>query len=475
MKKSLFFLIMFVSVYQITTAQKVIFVNDTTQYKTYFPNYSNALFSMTIGKDGKARYNTVVANSNQNTAKHDPPKRFNSTQLNKTLTREFINVGYPDIHQGNFLLFNIFSNSFNQVDSIAYCITYMDTSIKAPTGGILWRERFIPFQNENDFSKVRQASNNLISELKPGKTQLYSRISKVSTQNLENFLTQKADTITVISLAKFGLTQFPEELKRFKSLKEIDLGDNYINQLKIRKKDFPKLETLTLQNNLLTNQSLRIKGIKLKTLNLNTNHFTHIPQKTAQTLLLANSDIKAVKTSDIRRLKKTENLNLYSNKVNYLSPKIFRLKKLKELDLYRNDLSHLPKNLMRLPKLETLAVSYNDLTEIPSEIENLKTLKVFYAHHNQFKELPNFPNSLEILDVGYNKLTSISAIVKPIKTLKSLDYSNNKVNGDLDFLLTLPNIQEIYLFENQYAETDEDAKYFSNIFYQLTSKGVKVK
>ena len=100
---------------------------------------------------------------------------------------------------------------------------------------------------------------------------------------------------------------------------------------------------------------------------------------------------------------------------------------------------------------------------------------MLYVHHNKLLDLPELPINLEALDVGYNRLEKVENNVKPLRNLKTLDYSNNFVKGDLDFLLSLPEIKEIYLFENKYASTEDEEKYFSDVFYKLVSKGIKVK
>src|SRR5690606_22016813 len=142
----------------------------------------------------------------------------------------------------------------------------------------------------------------------------------------------------------------------------------------------------------------------------------------------------------------------YNNTLTTLTPKISRLKNLKQLDLYRNRLKALPARIIELKNLEILAVSYNDLTELPSNMQALENLKTLYAHHNRLYALPLLPERLEILDVGYNKIGGeVHHRIAPLKNLITLDYSHNLVSGDLDFLLNLPKIKEIYLLENQYA------------------------
>lgn len=470
-------------------AQKIICITDSTTIKQYFGGTPEIVFT--------TRGNRTVGVTSQQAPSAPAPendgipggpliritKNDNAATLRKELGAVTRSMDWPSVMtSAGRLQYRAFVGSEGKIDSLAYYIVHTDTSRQ--NRNFMMRDKIgriglegFRINLENQWMKVIQNYTGVASK-SPART--YTGFIGIGgkVKNLDEFLNSLADTVTTINLTDYGLREFPYQLRRFRNLKNINLKDNYIGSAMLDKKDFPKLVTISFQNNLLRDDSLKFTGgLRPPAINLTDNHYTRIPKthRRVKYLYLANSSISEVTKKDIRKIRKVEFLNLYANTVTEITPKIARLKKLKELDLYRNRLSSLPPAITRMKKLETLAVSHNTLEELPPGIRSMSSLKTLYSHHNKLKALPPLPESLEVLDVGYNRIEEVSARVQPLKKLKTLDYSYNQVKGDLDFLLALPQIKEIYFMENHYASSEEEEKYFSKVFSTLVSRGVTVK
>lgn len=408
----------------------------------------------------------------------------NAATLKKELSADISRLDWaPVLTSFGYLQYRAFVNPEGRIDSLAYCLMHSDTTRAGR--GLRTRDKLHTIGQEDFRATLEKEWKNTLANFRGAASgsspktfgsAIYPSTAKA--KNLQEFLSKQADDITEIDLTGYGLREFPSELKRFRKLKNINLKDNYIRSATIDRKDFPKLDAISFQNNLLRDGSLQFTGGKgPATINLTDNHFTQLPKthRKVQDLHLANSSISELSKKDLRKIKKVRVLNLYGNTLTEISPSITRLKKLKELDLYRNRLNSLPARITRLKRLETLAVSYNTLGELPAGIHAMRGLKTLYTHHNKLSMLPPLPENLETLDVGHNHLQNVSTQVLPLKKLKSLDYSYNQVAGNLDFLLELPHIKEIYLMENRYAGSEEEEVYFSRIFTTLVSRGVAVK
>lgn len=504
MKKRVFIFINVLFLSHFAGAQKLIYISDSTTLKQYAGRTQQVI---SVSQDKKVTTGTQITidkpaegsggvlSGNKPAQENDgipggPQIRITRNDNGIILRKELNSVtrvmDWSSVkNEVSFLHYRTFVSSEGKIDSLAYYITYMDTA--ARTGrGFMMRDKLGKIEQEDFRTSLEAGLMKILQNYTPLSTVTFSReqlqggaISlRSKVRDLDEFLASQPDTITSINLTDFGLREFPYQLKRFPNLKNINLKDNYIGSATLDKKDFPKLVTVSFQNNLLRDDSLIFTGgLRPSAINLTDNHLTRIPKthRKVKYLYLANSSISEVTKKDLRKIKKVEFLNLYANTLTEITPKITRLKKLKELDLYRNRLSSLPTTITRMKKLETLAVSYNTLEELPANIRSMSSLKTLYSHHNKLKTLPPLPETLEVLDVGYNSIEEVSARIQPLKKLKTLDYSYNRVKGDLDFLLGLPQIKEIYLMENRYAASEEEEKYFSTVFSTLVSKGVTVK
>lgn len=310
-----------------------------------------------------------------------------------------------------------------------------------------------------------------------GEQYIYSTPAKKN-KDYHQYLASLPDTTSKINLAEYGLVSLPKELYRFKNLKQLNLNDNNLEALKIKKAKFKNLHILSLQNNFLTEKKLKIsKKHNLAILNLNRNYITSIPKKNGNTksLLMASNFVSSLNNRSLKRIKRVQTLNLYDNALSTIEGNISRLQNLQELDVYRNSLISLPAEISTLTKLTQLAASYNNISVLPENLDKLPNLTTLYVHHNKIKQLPILPNTLELLDVGYNSISDISTPVTPLINIKSLDYSNNNVSGSLEFLFGLKNLEDLFFYNNSYATTEEEERYFAETYAKLLAKGIKAK
>lgn len=92
------------------------------------------------------------------------------------------------------------------------------------------------------------------------------------------------------------------------------------------------------------------------------------------------------------------NLDLSSNSLSHISPKIENLLTLTVLQLHDNALVALPPEIGKLEKLVRLNLSHNKLSQLPSELFSLPDLRHLNISHNEFAELNPDVSNLHMLE-----------------------------------------------------------------------------
>ena len=126
------------------------------------------------------------------------------------------------------------------------------------------------------------------------------------------------EEITGLSLFKCGLSKFPHEIFRLKSLKELVLRRNELENLSKDIGFFSNLEYLDLRiNHLETLPSATGLLVKLKDLNLSSNNLKAIPDSIGELLMLKSLNLSNNKLKEIpeciKNLNCLESLNLKAN------------------------------------------------------------------------------------------------------------------------------------------------------------------
>lgn len=125
-----------------------------------------------------------------------------------------------------------------------------------------------------------------------------------------------------------------------------------------------------------------------------------------------------------------------------------------KVDLQRNRLKHVA-GISQLSNLTELNLSRNEISDFPSEIKDLHQLVRLYLNQNNLKTIPEdvFPSleKLQFLKLSTNRIAKLPEDINKCHNLSYLNLSNNCLT-DLEPLVGLPHIKELYAERNQLAE-----------------------
>ena len=128
--------------------------------------------------------------------------------------------------------------------------------------------------------------------------------------------------------------------------------------------------------------------------------------------------------------------------------------KLESLNIASNKLTAInATKLAGLGSIRYLYFEYNTIRDIDGDfIWDHPAIYYLYLNRNSLTQLPslvtNGVSMLRYLSVGYNEINHISeSQVRHLQKLRTLDISNNKITN-VDFVFTIPNVQELRLGNN---------------------------
>ncbi|KAH8311332.1 hypothetical protein KR044_005721 [Drosophila immigrans] len=153
------------------------------------------------------------------------------------------------------------------------------------------------------------------------------------------------------------------------------------------------------------------------------------------------------------------NLDLSSNALTHISPKIENLNTLTVLQLHDNALVALPPQIGKLEKLVRLNLSHNKLSELPPELFSLPELRHLNISHNEFLELdPDISNlhMLEFLDAGNNNIKSLPGGIGFLVRLTALLLANNHITELPPDIVNMRSLQKLDLMKNDLVSLPED-------------------
>ncbi|KAM7364317.1 leucine rich repeat containing flyers-cup isoform 2-T2 [Cochliomyia hominivorax] len=153
------------------------------------------------------------------------------------------------------------------------------------------------------------------------------------------------------------------------------------------------------------------------------------------------------------------NLDLSSNQLTQLSPKISNLCSLTTLTLYDNGLTTLPKEIGKLEKLLRLNLSRNNIKELPAEFFTLPDLRYLNLSYNKLQELnPDISDfhMLEVLDVSNNELTELPGGIGFLVRLTTLLLAYNHIKELPNDLVNMRSLQKLDLMHNDLIALPED-------------------
>ncbi|KAL5720183.1 non-specific serine/threonine protein kinase [Ranunculus cassubicifolius] len=160
-------------------------------------------------------------------------------------------------------------------------------------------------------------------------------------------------------------------------------------------------------------------------------------------------------------LKSLEFLRLAENRLSGTFPSsLYNISTMESIIIYKNELvGDLPTDIgLTLPNLSYLDITRNKLTGgIPPSFGNLTYLEALRLGENNLtgsipSTLGNLKN-LILLEVSQNKLFGRFPHIYNLSTLETMGVVDNQLTGNLpdDIGLMLPNLQRLYLGENQFS------------------------
>ncbi|XP_039948398.1 leucine-rich repeat-containing protein 40 isoform X3 [Bactrocera tryoni] len=153
------------------------------------------------------------------------------------------------------------------------------------------------------------------------------------------------------------------------------------------------------------------------------------------------------------------NLDLSSNALTHLSPKIENLETLTTLTLHDNLLTSLPRSICRLEKLVRVNLSRNKLRELPVDFYSLPELRYLNISYNEFEELHPAVSDLhmlEYLDASHNSLTGLPNGIGFLVRVSELLLSHNHIKELPSDLVNMRSLQKLDLNHNDLIALPED-------------------
>ncbi|XP_039494751.1 leucine-rich repeat-containing protein 40 isoform X3 [Drosophila santomea] len=225
-------------------------------------------------------------------------------------------------------------------------------------------------------------------------------------------------------------------------------------------------ERTTHEDDQVLTQQLWKLARKSGTLNLSNKALARVPERLYD-INEADADSKAVNLEQLT-IKEEDawwnqvplnNLDLSSNTLTHLSPKIENLQSLTVLTLHDNALLELPPEIGKLEKLMRLNVSHNKLSQLPREIYSLPELRHLNISYNEFNELnPDISDlhMLEFLDGGHNNIQSLPGGIGFLVRLTALLLPYNHIKELPPDLVNMRSLQKIDLMQNDLTCLPED-------------------
>ncbi|KMZ03751.1 leucine-rich repeat-containing protein 40 isoform X3 [Drosophila simulans] len=225
-------------------------------------------------------------------------------------------------------------------------------------------------------------------------------------------------------------------------------------------------ERSTHEDDQVLTQELWKLARKSGTLNLSNKALARVPKRLYD-INEADADSKAVNLEQLT-IKEEDawwnqvplnNLDLSSNTLTHISPKIENLQSLTVLTLHDNALVELPPEIGKLEKLMRLNVSHNKLSQLPREMYSLPELRHLNISYNEFDELnPDISDlhMLEFLDGGHNNIQSLPGGIGFLVRLTALLLPNNHIKELPPDLVNMRSLQKIDLMHNDLTSLPED-------------------
>ncbi|EMN54723.1 leucine rich repeat protein [Leptospira interrogans serovar Autumnalis str. LP101] len=330
-----------------------------------------------------------------------------------------------------------------------------------------------------------------VSEIDLTDINLFENLKNFNISNCENIISLQSlselKNIQSISIKGAKLSEFPDFLLNLPSLKSLYLTNSNLsieNKISIFNSSqlellclnanslttipefvfqLPQLKKLLFMDNQLTELPDRLADLKfLRNLNLSGNKITQISNLTkefSEIIELGLFDNRLTSLDGICRFPKLNELLIWGNELETISPEIFNLKNLTRIDTTKNKISSFPNIGITLESVTNLSLSNNQLTQIPEGLTQFPNLKSLGLDDNLLEELPDdlFKNfqKLETLALSNNRLSNLPKSISQLESLKNIYLKNNQFIQIPEILKELKKLKDVSLSGNQISELPE--------------------
>lgn len=250
----------------------------------------------------------------------------------------------------------------------------------------------------------------------------------------------KGGFVTEINLRGNALKgNFPTVISSFPALEKLDLSNNQLEgEVSSGISSLTNLIRLDISNNRFSGDPSLVLGSlsQLQELSIGNNYFSV-------------SDVDGL----LRNFSNLQVLDLSNLGLTSVPKSITKNKGLQVLNLSNNTISENFGLLSGFLFLTEINLSGNQLTAIPSELSS--NLKVLDLSNNLFSKnysatLSKLKN-LEWLSLENNQITEFPTELSQLQKLIHLNFGRNKISGGTSALLSLPNLQQVFLNNNQFS------------------------
>lgn len=252
--------------------------------------------------------------------------------------------------------------------------------------------------------------------------------------------------------------EFPPDVLRLSSLRYLDFGGNQLATLPWEIGQLNNLTDLNLADNLLYSLPDSIdRLLRLNRLNLSRNRLHDWPEKlqflpNLNELYIRGNPISSL-SETIGQLKKLTILDICFCEITSLPPTISQLSNLRKLALAGNLLHDFPRDILMLSNLEELDAQENKFSYIPEDLHRLKKLKTLNVASNQLNSIPHDfqVTALQVLDLSHNNIATLpeNSYLFKLPNLECIYLSDNQLTELPRQITELPSLKELYVAQNQ--------------------------
>lgn len=256
------------------------------------------------------------------------------------------------------------------------------------------------------------------------------------------------NALETLNLNDSLLTNLPDEISLLTNLTSIDLRRTLLNKIPEGLFSLRYLKNLYLEGVTVTEFPDRFEALtRLKTLSLNTSKLTQLPLSLFQLSALENLSLDGTSLTQLPNhfdsLTNLKNVSINISTLTQLPPSFFQLSALENLNLDGTSISEFPDHFNTLINLKNVSLRIAPLNQLPLSFFQLPVVEELNLEGTAIAELPNrFDSLISLKKISLNKLklTQLPTSFFLLPALEWLDLSNSslpEIPADLGKLHTL--------------------------------------